>query len=165
MEEELTSKEENPFFEGFRHGISQNRLGESPHKVILCSLCNKIFWNPQECSHQDCKSAFCGACIAVHLKNEEKCPICHKTPKFEPARFLSIHMLTPLEFRCENSPECQSNSIKYEDLPFHLCDFDKLTCTIEDCTWKGNRKNLENHIDECPLQLILFIKDMGVLMK
>ena len=157
MEEELTPKEEhkrkNPLFEGFKHGISKERL-ENPPEYILCSLCNKIYWNPQECGNHDCKSAFCSPCLENSLKLEEKCPKCKNSPKFEPARFLVMHMLTHQKFRCINHPACQISGIKYDDLPYHMCEFDILECPIESCTWNGNRKDLEEHVNNCLFQIL-----------
>ncbi len=148
-------KEEILFFEGLRHGISLNRVEESPYKLTICSICNKILWNPQECGHKTCKSVFCSKCLESHLAKDDKCPKCNDIPKFEPADTVSVHMLYPLKFRCEHYPECQMKDLNYEDLPYHICDFDQLSCPINDCNWKGDRKKLVEHTAICPFQVIV----------
>ena len=151
--------ENNPKFEGFLHGISPERLIEDTvNKTITCQYCKLIFWNPQECSVAKCGATFCEPCLMKSLEKEETCLECKSPAKYDSNNFLRNKILAPLKFQCQNHPKCEK-ILEYEDLPFHFCPFDETNCEVKDCTWKGERKNLEPHIQECPFELIQCVNE------
>ena len=146
----------NPAFEGLFHGISLKRIEESPmSEWIKCGVCSEICWKAQECSIHTCKSTFCKKCIEEHLKSKEGCPVCREKSKFVEVDARIKKIFTSLRIRCQNYPECPLEDLKYEELPFHFCDFDEVSCVNEGCTWRGQRKQREKHEEACEMKIVI----------
>ena len=147
-------KEINSNFEGNKHGISEDRLIEStPNEIAICPHCKKIFWEPQMCSITDCGITFCQPCLKNSLQKGETCSGCQKGTKYEPNSFLKNRFLSKLKFKCINSKECKS-TLNYDELPFHICPYDKVKCEIKGCSWIGTRKVQPEHIIICPFEVL-----------
>ena len=151
--------EKNPEFEGLLHGISPERLvGATVNETITCQYCKLIFWNPQECSVVKCGATFCEPCLMKSLEKEEICLECKNPAKYDSNNFLRNKILAPLKLQCQNHPKCEK-ILEYKDLPYHFCPFDETNCEIKDCTWKGERKDLNSHIQECPFEIIQCVNE------
>ena len=149
----------NPIFEGNKEGISRLRLLESKlNNILICPICNKIFWNPQECG--ECGIVFCEPCLKRSLIKKESCPKCGKGAEFRSSKS-TIRHLEILLFSCSNY-QC-TETMGYFDLPNHLCPYDKLSCEIRICTWKGERKSLPGHLENCPCEFIQCPNDCGTM--
>ena len=147
-------KRKNPKFEGFGHGISLERLIEDTvNKTITCQYCKLIFWNPQECSVAKCGATYCEPCLMKSLEKKEICTECKNPAKYDSSNFLRNKILAPLKFQCQNHPKCKI-ILEYNDLPNHFCPFDEIGCKVKYCTWKGERKDLDSHVQECPFKII-----------
>ena len=155
----MEKDEENSEFEGLLHGISPERLvGSTVNETITCQYCKLIFWNPQECSVAKCGATFCEPCLMKSLEKEEICTECKNPAKYDSSNFIGNKILAPLKFVCQNHPKCEK-ILEYKDLPYHFCPFDETNCEIKDCTWKGERKDLESHIQECPFEIIQCVNE------
>ena len=155
----MEKDENNPKFEGLLHGISPERLvDETAYKMITCQYCKLIFWNPQECSVAKCGATFCEPCLMKSLEKEEICTECKSPAKYDSSNFIGNKILAPLKFQCQNHPKCEK-ILEYKDLPYHFCPFDETNCEIKDCTWKGERKDLDSHVQECPFEIIQCVNE------
>ena len=145
-----TEYPQNSLFEGNTQGITTDRLlSNTLNDHLICPICEKIYWNPQEC--RECGIVYCEPCLKISLEKNERCPSCKKGAKFGACKSL-LRRLDALQFNC-NKGQC-SDLMGYQDLANHVCPFDTLNCEIEGCTWKGNRNNFLNHTQKCPCVLI-----------
>ena len=141
---------QNPLFEGNTQGITTDRLHNNTlNDHLICPICKKIYWNPQEC--QECGIIYCEPCLKISLEKNNRCPSCRKGAKFGTCKSL-LRRLDALQFKCNNL-QC-SDIMGYKELPFHICPYDTLYCQIEGCTWKGQRTNFLNHKQKCPSEVI-----------
>ena len=149
-EREMNAEREiNPEFEGNFHGISESQLlNASSNEVTNCPACSHILWNPQMCSVPTCGITFCQPCLKESLKTKEICTNCNKRAQYETNTFLKNRILSKLEFKCKNNPKCEI-IMKYEDLPYHICPYNEISCEIEGCEWRGEKKELGEHLHKC----------------
>ena len=140
----------NPLFEGNNHGITTNRLHKiTLNDLLVCPICKKIYWNPQEC--RNCGIIYCEPCLKISLEKDERCPSCREGAKFEHCKSL-LRRLDALQFKCNNWL-CRE-IMGYKELPYHICPNDILYCQIEGCTWKDARMYFLIHAQECPCEVI-----------
>lgn len=94
--------------------INNKELFEFAKSSLVCSICNGIMIEPQQCTQ--CLSYFCLECAKVAKIKSEKCPI-QNCPNFLYAKSESSqNMLEKLTFKCKN--EC-GTIINYLDLKKH----------------------------------------------
>ena len=149
----VEKKEFSAEFEGLIHGISPERLISSTiQSMMLCPMCECIFWNPQTCSTPDCGRTLCEPCLKRTVEDQETCKDCHQPTKYDPISFFAKSFKN-LTFRCENHPKCQETFI-YKDLPYHICSHTQMKCPISECEWEGERQELEKHLPQCPKEII-----------
>ena len=147
------SESGTPLFEGLLHGILIHRLKESTsNPTILCNSCKNILWNPMMCTNVKCSATFCEPCLKKHLFKSKNCPNCLQNEKFEPNNYLKNQILKNLKFSCYN--ETCKITLKYEELPYHFCEFDQISCEIKDCTWIGTRKDVRKHREICENEIL-----------
>ena len=150
----MQETEVNPYFEGLVQGIRISRLNTTTHinQMVICPACENIFWNPRMCSQPKCGHTLCEPCLNKSLQDKEICRGCEKPAKYLINGYLQDQILSKLIFRCKYSPKCPK-LINYEDLPYHFCPFEQITCTM-DCEWKGERGDLSTHEKSCPEVII-----------
>ena len=140
----------NPKFEGLFHGIESFSSIEAIQPLLLCPSCNKLFWNPQECSEEECGFTLCEGCLRSALgEGDENCPKCHSRTKFEPNTFLN-NILRDMKFHCKKYAEGCRELLEFKDLPFHYCKYEESNQEIE------NNKDIDIvdgnlHNSECDL--------------
>ena len=152
VEEKEISKE----FEGLIHGISPKRIIDFTINPIMmiCPMCERIFWNPQTCSTPDCGRTLCEPCLKRAVEERETCEDCLQPTKFDPNSFFAKSFKT-LTFKCQNHPKC-SEILTYKDLPYHICRHDQMKCPISpECKWTGDREELVEHIPQCPKEIMI----------
>ena len=149
----VEEKEISAEFEGLVHGISPERIITATiHPMMICPMCDRIFWNPQTCSTSDCGRTLCEPCLKLTVELRETCEDCLQPIKYDPNTFFGGSFKN-LNFRCQNHPKCQE-TFTYKDLPYHICPHTQLKCPISECEWKGERQELEKHLPQCPKEII-----------
>ena len=141
-------------FEGLIHGISRERIIDSTiHSMMICPMCEHIFWNPQTCSNPDCGRTLCEPCLKRAVEERETCEYCLQATKYNPNPFF-VQSFKKLTFKCQNHPKC-SEILTYKDLPYHICRHDQMKCPISpECKWMGDREELVEHIPQCPKEIV-----------
>ena len=141
-------------FEGLIHGISRERIIDSIiHPMMICPMCEHIFWNPQTCSNSDCGRTLCEPCLKRAVEERETCEDCLQATKYEPNPFF-VKLFKNLTLKCQNHPKC-SKKLAYKDLPYHICRHDQMKCPISpECKWQGDREELVEHIPQCPKEIV-----------
>ena len=142
-------------FEGLIHGISGERIIDSTiQSMMICPMCEHIFWNPQTCSTPDCGRTLCEPCLKRAVEERETCKDCLQATKYDPNPFI-VKSFKTLTFKCQNHPKC-SEILIYKDLPYHICKHDQMKCPISpECKWQGDREELVEHIPECPKEIMI----------
>ena len=149
----VEKKEFSTEFEGLIHGISPARLISSTiHSMMLCKMCERIYWNPQTCSTPDCGRTLCEPCLKRTVEDQETCKDCHQPTKYDPNTFFGGSFKN-LTFKCQNHPKCQE-TFTYKDLPYHICSHIQMKCPISECEWEGESQELEKHLPQCPKEII-----------
>ena len=152
----VEKKEVSEEFEGLLHGISPERLISSTiQSMMLCPMCDRIFWNPQSCSNQDCGRTLCEPCLKRTVEERETCEgeDCLQPTKYNPNPYIT-QSFKNLTFRCQNHPKCQE-TFTYKDLPYHICSHIQMKCPISECEWEGESQELEKHLPQCPKEIII----------
>ena len=151
VEEKEISKE----FEGLIHGISPKRIIDFIiNPMMICPMCERIFWNPQTCSTPDCGRTLCEPCLKRTVEERETCKDCLRPTKYYPNTFFGGSFKT-LTFKCQNHLKC-SEILSYKDLPYHICRHDQMKCPISpECKWTGDREELVEHIPQCPKEIMI----------
>ena len=141
-------------FEGLNHGISVERIIDSTiNAMMICPMCEHIFWNPQTCSNSECGRTLCEPCLKRAVEERETCEDCLQATKYDPNPFF-VKSFKNLTFKCQNHPKC-SEILAYKDLPYHICKHDQMKCPISpECKWQGEREELVEHIPECPKEIV-----------
>ena len=142
-------------FEGLIHGISEERIIDSTiQSMMICPMCEHIFWNPQTCSNPDCGRTLCEPCLKRAVEERETCEDCLQATKYEPNPFF-VKLFKNLSIKCQNHPKC-SEILAYKDLPYHICRHDQMKCPISpECKWQGDREELVEHIPSCPKEIVM----------
>ena len=141
-------------FEGLVHGISSKRIIDfTSNPMMICPMCEYIFWNPQTCSTPDCGLTLCEPCLKRTVESRETCEECLQPTKYDPNTFFPKSFKN-LIFRCSNHPKCLE-TFRYKDLPYHICSHTPMKCPIAECEWEGERGELEEHLSKCPKEIIL----------
>ena len=150
----VEDKEISAEFEGLIHGINPKRIiGSTINPVVICPMCEHIFWNPQTCSNSECGRTLCEPCLKRAVEERETCEDCLQTTKYDLNPFF-VKLFKNLTFKCQNHPKC-SETLTYKDLPYHICRHDQMKCPIsEECKWQGDREELVKHIPQCPKEII-----------
>ena len=151
----VEDKQINTEFEGLIHGISGERIIDSTiNSMMICPICEHIFWNPQTCSNSDCARTLCEPCLKRAVEERETCKDCLQATKYDPNPFL-VKSFKNLTFKCQNHPKC-SEILTYKDLPYHICRHDQMKCPISpECKWTGDREELVEHIPQCPKEIVI----------
>ena len=141
-------------FEGLIHGISRERIIDSTiNPMVICPMCEHIFWNPQTCSNSECGRTLCEPCLKRAVEERETCEDCLQATKYDPNPFF-VKSFKNLTFKCQNHPKC-SEILAYKDLPYHICRHDQMKCPISpECKWMGDREELVEHIPQCPKEIV-----------
>ena len=141
-------------FEGLIHGISRERIIDSKiNPMVICPMCEHIFWNPQTCSNPDCGRTLCEPCLKRAVEERETCEDCLQATKYEPNPFF-VKLFKNLTLKCQNHPKC-SEILTYKDLPYHICKHDQMKCPISpECKWMGDREELVEHTPQCPKEIV-----------
>ena len=82
------------------------REGENVDSVLICSICQGIIVNPQEC--RACQRSFCLDCINQWRTRSDHCPNLCKKPLYVQSHLVVRNLLDKLVFRCRNSA-CKEN--------------------------------------------------------
>ena len=107
-------------FEGLSHGINPERIIDTTiNSMMICPMCEHIFWNPQTCLNPDCGRTLCEPCLKRAVEERETCEECLQTTKYDLNPFF-VKSFKNLTFRCQNHPKC-SETLTYKDLPYHIC--------------------------------------------
>ena len=141
-------------FEGLIHGISRERIIDSIQLMMICPMCEHIFWNPQTCSNPDCGRTLCEPCLKRAVEERKTCEDCLQATKYDPNPFF-VKSFKNLTFKCQNHPKC-SEILTYKDLPYHICKHDEMKCPISgECKWEGSPEELVEHIPSCPKEIVI----------
>ena len=138
-------------FKGEEHGISKDLLASDIadlNPILICPVCNLIIRNPMECTHKSCHATLCSPCLNKLLLEDETCPECKNTAKFEPNHFMLSRYLSKLKFKCINFPTCKT-IFQYSELESHICEHKMVECKVQGCNWKGKMLRLESHEIAC----------------
>ena len=106
--------------------------GEPPNKYI-CAICTLVSCDPQQASC--CGNVYCKSCLQQLKRKTFKCPICrhHLTNKCFPDRRADLEIKS-LQVYCTNNK--------------------KISHADNSCPWKGRLKDIDDHLQQCPYQIL-----------
>ena len=137
------------------------REGEQIDSVLLCSICQGILINPQEC--RSCQRSYCFSCINEWRTRSTHCPNLCKKPLYVQAHLIIRNLLDKLIFRCRNDAchEKLSYTAKIKREHEINCIIDdstsilnlnrgqiEISCTF--CDTKFPLKEIKDHEAACP---------------
>ena len=118
--------------------------------AITCSICTGLLWNPIRC--KTCLTMFCKQCISKWKSKSSKCPMnCGEFQEDTVDRNLK-NMLEKFKLYCPNNQSGCISIINYNDFIDHVnkyCDFIRYKCKL--CNQEVNKKDIENHYNNCPV--------------
>jgi len=144
-------------------------------EALQCPVCLEIVLEPVQTS---CGHLFCKRCV----RGVTRCPACREQFTSVPdhfnnrrVRFLRVkcpftaigckrvgdlgdvgdHEAVRCEFQPKPCPYCDFTTMQKEKLQIHLMKCDKHTCECPNgCGAAPSRKDLDQHLEECPEQLV-----------
>ena len=151
MENRLYKKiDENPLINGINIDLVTTESVTMTDN-FLCAICLNLVLNPVFCEESDC--VFCKNCIECWNKKDKNCPNCRHEfkPNIKVSRILK-NMLYKVKLRCIYVSEGCTNIIEYEKYESHLkdCEFGQYTCLIPGCSFVSKKKEILEHIENCP---------------
>ena len=123
--------------------------------ILKCEICLGIINDPVSCSY--CQKNFCFECIKLSLKtNSKKCPNCRNIFNPQETDRTVKNFLECLDFHCIYYKKGCNEIISYNNFYNHIsqCEFGVYFCKSENCNFKGNKKEILEHIKNCGLKLI-----------
>ena len=124
--------------------------GEPPNKYI-CTICTLVSCDPQQASC--CGNVYCKSCLQQLKRKTFKCPTCRHdlTNKCFPDRRADLEIKS-LQVYCTNNKQTynfkHTGSSSREHFIFLLTQVDN------SCSWKGSLKNIDDHLQQCPYQIL-----------
>ena len=133
---------------------------DSIDEELKCAICIQSFLSPV-CDSQ-CGHTFCQQCIKKWLKSSSTCPTCRQgvnLTNYTPVTTRAIlNQLSRLRVKCTL---CQQMNIEDRNKHFEKCPKQIIKCASADiqCQWKGEREELDLHLETCSFQQIRPIID------
>lgn len=120
-----------------------------------CPLCNGIYLNPVI---DTCEHIFCESCFNIAYAKIKACPIGGKPFETLPIRIaLFSSILDKQSVYCRNKKKGCDWSGVFKDLAAHLsidCSKELVNCISSDCPTQTSRKDINEHILQCPYRKI-----------
>lgn len=113
--------------------IVKNEIFDSLKDLLICSLCNQIFFEPKMC--MICQNSFCKNCIEKWSQNEKNCPNGCENPEYHDSKEKN-NLLSKITFNCINN--C-GKQMKYNELKNHY---------ENECEKKGGNNNNNQNENE-----------------
>jgi len=108
---------------------------------LKCPICWNIAEEPFESSC--CGHVFCHSCSMQII--EKKCPICRNTSMNFRKNFLAKRLLEEIKIKCHYGCDEQIKINKMKEHRYE-CRAAIFKCTIEGCTYNGNRNEIADHL-------------------
>ena len=133
--------------------IVKNEIYENFKDEIICSICSKIFIEPQMC--MNCQNVYCRECIEEWSKRKNQCPNRCENPNYKRS-LEKTKILSKLKFTCQ---KCRSK-FSYEEIKKHTdeCKNDK---NIEEN--KMIKKNIIEMIKKEEIEKVRNNKDISYI--
>lgn len=138
-------------------GISQELVTEKHSSLsaeLICSICLEIVREPKFCG--DCQHIFCKDCISKQQAKSKFCPN-RCLYKDQDVNLIFKKLLFKIEFKCIYYKVGCTKIILYEDFDKHInnCVWGTYKCSSPGCLEKSNLRDMKNHVEVCPLKLVL----------
>ena len=123
--------------------------GEPPNKYI-CTICKLVSRDPQQGC---CRNVYCKSCLQQlkDIGRDFNCPICDDevTNNCFPDRIVDAEIKS-LQVYCTN------NKQTYISRALHTFTniLPGLTQVDNSCSWKGKLKDIDDHLQQCPYQIL-----------
>ncbi|CAF1454080.1 unnamed protein product, partial [Didymodactylos carnosus] len=145
-------------------GISEEMVvsfGDSPKKLITCSVCLQVLWKPMTC--EECENSYCTDCITQWLKQQQAMNRKHTCPnsncEFKQKNkipSLLVQLLSQLRVKCVNTINGCKELLPYEALDEHqlVCGFQQQLCQMREngCKEIVLKKDIVTHGATCGYQ-------------
>lgn len=136
----------------------------SVDNTYICVYCKQVLIGPLQtrCGHR-----ICTPCLDDLFKKNESvsCPAkeeeCYVLKKDEMCKdFSARRAITNLEVYCPNKKYGCQHTMSWKEFlndPKHLnsCTFQPSKCANEDCSFVGDRQQIQSHLSECPFQKMI----------
>lgn len=136
------------------------RKHKSLDKLFKCNICKNPFIDPVSTKCASKQHTFCRQCIETYLGTCEYCPSCRQKMSKDDLTSnnneILQEMLNKLPIQCLY---CKEKRLKRGDFDAHYretCREVNVPCSTANnkCLWKGPRRELQKHLDTCPLYLL-----------
>ena len=104
-------------------------LVSAPFDDFTCLICHLIAREAQQSTC--CGNTFCRQCIEKWTEDDDNCPVCREVTDLKPMHVTdrkAIRKINQLKVYCKN--------------------------TKEGCTWDGQIRDAEAHLESCPYHLV-----------
>ncbi|CAF3936058.1 unnamed protein product [Rotaria sp. Silwood1] len=132
----------------------ENMTENSIDEDLFCPICTEPFEEPV-CANQ-CGHTFCRKCIINTFRTKSQCPTCRHTLTIDGFHPVTTHpflnQLNKILVKCK---WCSQSNIQRGDFKDHIkiCTKIIIPCPAAGiyCDWKGQRDQMQGHVQVCPL--------------